>query len=78
MSNKTFDSQSRLGWSPVDGNAPDTSQLILGCLQRIAAANESLARRNLHLESEIQRLAKALGAVRKRVRDLERGQCPST
>jgi hypothetical protein len=50
---KPFVEESKRPWHAPEGVQPSNEQLFLGCLQRIATANEAMASNWLKMESEL-------------------------
>lgn len=79
MSDKSYESQSRVAWVPVPPDRlPNTTELALGCLQRIADAVEAMGVEHRRMRSaQIEadrlradnlRLTRAVAALRGIVR----------
>lgn len=49
---KNFNESSRKNWVTADGSKPDNNQLVVGCLQRIADAVETMSKNYQNLISD--------------------------
>ena len=67
MNEQSYAEKSKLGWHTGDGSNPNTEQLKLGCMQRIASACELMAKDRARMVDDLEYYKKRCNDLQQRL-----------